>query len=240
MLVDNDLVADLEVIPVTQCSLLWQTNTARGIISGVAHVESVSVVGEVDCVRHRGVVELVRDLVLYLTVDVEGSPRCILARLARRHVGSHVRDLAIILQPGAAPVNVYAHISVRWARANIKGIALALSFCLTRCFFRTCLFSSYLCGTSLANRSQTLLFLTFFLSAQPRERDIQCVINHGLDLTRCVGVKVADLLQKSITRSPSVFAGLLEDFIKSDISRTLSKVWKLRQRWLCLRNRRGS
>src|SRR5699024_4018451 len=123
MLVDNDLVADLEVIPVTQCCLLWQTNTARGIISWITHVESVSVVGEVDCVRHRGVVELVRDLVLYLTVDVEGSPRCILARLARRHVGSHVRDLAIILQPGAAPINVYAHISARCTPVHYQPIA---------------------------------------------------------------------------------------------------------------------
>src|SRR5699024_12346898 len=100
MLVDNDLVADLEVIPVTQCCLLWQTNTARGIISWITHVESVSGVGEVDCVRHRGVVELVRDLVLYLTVDVEGSRRCTLARQARRHVGCDVRNRALQLRSG--------------------------------------------------------------------------------------------------------------------------------------------
>src|SRR5699024_12382635 len=102
MLVDNDLVADLEVIPVTQCSLLWQTNTARGIISGVAHVESVSAVGEGDCVRHRGVVELVRDLVLYLTVGVEGSPRCLLARLGRRQVWGHLRVMGMFLGPCGA------------------------------------------------------------------------------------------------------------------------------------------
>src|SRR5699024_7280474 len=238
--VDEDLVADLQVIPEGQRSLLWQADAACGIIGWVAHVESVAVVGEVDRVRHRSVVELVRNLVFDLAVDVESPAWGVFARLAWSHRRRDVGDFTVVLQPGAATVDVDANIGISRTWANVELSALALCLSLASCFFRACLLGCYLSLTGFANSCQTLRFFAFFLSAQPRERDIQCVINHGLDLTRCVGVKVADLLQKSITRSPSVFPGLLEDFIKSNISRTLSKVWKLRQRWLCLRNRRGS
>src|SRR5699024_11142950 len=84
-LVDEDLVADLQVIPEGKRSLLWQADAACGIIGWVAHVESVAIVSEVDRARHRSVLELVRNLVFDLAVNLDSPAWGVFARLPCRH-----------------------------------------------------------------------------------------------------------------------------------------------------------
>src|SRR5699024_6518400 len=233
-LVDEDLVADLQVIPEGQCCLLWQADTACGVIGWVAHVESVAVVGEVDRVRHRSVVELVRDLVFDLAVDVEGTAWGVFTRLAWSHRWRDVGDLTVILQPGAAAVDVDTNIGISRTWTNVELLALALCLSLACCFFGACPLGCYLGLTSFANSCETLGFFTFFLSAQSREGDVNGAIEHWPDLTGSRRVEIADLAHKGVTGIPRSFAGLVEDVIKGDIGRTLGEIRQFRHCGLSL------
>ena len=74
-LVDVDLVTNLDIVPVANRCIVRQVDATVGINVGVIQVESVAVIGEVDGVRHRRVIELAGDFVLHLAVDVEGTAR---------------------------------------------------------------------------------------------------------------------------------------------------------------------
>ena len=93
-LVNEYLVADVEVIPVSQCVLLWQTNATRGIISWRSLVERMAIICEIDCIRHWRVAKLPRYFVCNLAVHMEGATRGVLAWFARCHCRSNVSYVA--------------------------------------------------------------------------------------------------------------------------------------------------
>lgn len=120
----------------------------------------MAVVGEVDGIRHRRVVELAGDLVLHLAVDVEGTARGFLTHHASGHGWGNVGNIATFLQPGAAAIKVDADLGVCWAGTAVEFIGAALLLrTACRLFSLRLFFRNLLCVCALSFLASLACFL---------------------------------------------------------------------------------
>lgn len=190
-LVDVNLVTNLDIIPVANRCIVRQVDTTVGVNVGVVQVESVAVIGEVDGVRHRRVIELAGDFVLYLAVNVEGTARGFLAHHASRHGWGNVGNIAAFLQPGAAAIKVDADLGVCWAGAAVEFVGAALLLRTACRFFSLRLFfRNLLCVCTLSILASLACFLVL-LRHEAREKELQCAVHCGLHIQRRIPVQYA-------------------------------------------------
>ena len=185
-----------------------------GVNGRVIQVESVAIVGEVDGVRHRRVIELAGDFVLYLAGDVEGAAWGFLTLHASRHCRGDIGDLATVLQPGAATVQVNTHLGIRWARTTVKLVSAALCFRLACGSLGASLLSGNALGISAGRSLASLACFLILLSNQTREEEFNGAIHRSLNARSQLRRELLRLVQNLVAGVPRLLAGLAVEIIQ--------------------------
>ena len=189
-------------------------NAAIGINGWVIQVEGVTVVGEVNGVRHRRVIELAGNVMLYLAANIERATRGFLTTHASRHSRGDIRNLAAVLQPGAATVKVNANLRVSRARATVELVSAALCFCLACCSLRTSLFSSNALSVGASSGLAGLACFLILLCNQAWEEELYGAVHCGLDVRRQLWGELLCLVQNLVAGIPGLLPALAVEVIQ--------------------------
>ena len=174
----------------------------------------MTVIGEVDGVRHRCVIELAGNLMLYLAGHMESTAWGFLTAHAGGHCRGHVGHLAAILQPGASTIEVDTNLRIGRARATVELVSTTLCFRLACRSLRTSLLSSDALSVGASSRLAGLACFLILLCNQAWEQEFYGAVHSGLDVRCQFRGELLCLVQNLVAGIPGLLAGLAVEVIQ--------------------------
>ena len=150
----------------------------------------------------------------YLAGHMESAARGFLTAHASRHGRGNIRNLAAVLQPGAATIQVNAYLGIRRAWATVELIGAALGFRLACGSLRTSLLSSNALSVGASSGLAGLTCFLILLCNQAWEEEFYGAVHSGLDARCQLWGELLCLVQNLVAGIPGLLAGLAIEVIQ--------------------------